>query len=194
MRDRIQVCQNLEAYGAILKEPRQGHHLCILLWPCYSTCQYLPERSIHTYLKLWVLHLSPKGYQMTCLETSRIYNCSTTGVYIYIFANFKSCCLTVWLPIPETRCWLRSLSLEHCQVLAHPQQMVPAKNKWGCLDNCKDSRDNQEPGYGWKRRFISYIRPSFKTGRDSCFPNTWKKTRVNQNGKTEDHVPNKRTN
>ena len=91
------------------------------------------------------------------LEASRVYNCSPRE--LNIFAYFKSFREGLVSNHPETGCWLKSLPLEHGEVLAHPWQLGPIKNISRCLDNHKGSRDNWELGQGWMIWFIFYIIP-----------------------------------
>lgn len=72
------------------------------------------------------------------LEASRIYNCCSTG--LYIFTYFKSCCLRVWFPI--TLKWGNEVlpeipPLETLTGLGIPSTTGAIKNKSGCLDNHK---------------------------------------------------------
>lgn len=70
------------------------------------------------YILIWnpyFLQLSPS---LSGPETSRVYNFSSIG--LYIFAYFKRCFLSAWFPISlKNSYWPRSLRLEHWQVLAH---------------------------------------------------------------------------
>lgn len=55
---------------------------------------------------------------------------------------------------PETKCWLRSLSLKHWQIFTNFQQLVPIKNKSSCFNNHKSSTDNQQLGQDWMMSVI----------------------------------------
>lgn len=89
------------------------------------------------------------------LEVSRVYDCSPRG--LYIFTQFKSCYLIVWLP--------GSLNLgaeiTPVGILTGTRTLStlgPIKNKSSYWDNHKGSRNNQELWPGLKIGLISYIR------------------------------------
>ena len=119
-------------YRGTLRECRWGDIIFILSLCLITVHLYLPERGLYPPLEPNFCN-GCKGDNtwLPSLEASRIYNGSPTGLYIL---HTKSCCLRVWLPI--------SLKLD-----AGTFSTTEAiKNKSGCLDKDKDSRNNQKLG------------------------------------------------
>lgn len=98
---------------------------------------------------------SPRDH--LALVVSGVYTCSP--IVLYIFAYFKTSCLKVWLPISLNLGSDWGPPLWTLTGLANPQLLGITKNKINCLNNHKDSSNNQELGQGWVIRFIFYTRP-----------------------------------
>lgn len=120
--------------------------VCLTPCPCY-----LPEESFYLYLAPWLLWLMSKGQlQIAWLWGSM----GLTPAGQYIFAYFKRCYLSIWLP-----------TILNVGVDWDPPMWGPGigtllvvgttKNKIGRLNNHKHLRVTQELGQDWPVKFIT---------------------------------------
>jgi len=156
MRGRLRFTTHLEAMEVISRNLCWGCHLCTLSW-LHNNSLVPPRKEL--------IHFSGTPIFVTVLKETppdqcTVYDCSPTG--LHIFAYFKSCCLRACLLINPELELIWHLSLEQRKILTQPQQLGPIKNKAGCLDNHRGSRDNQELGKAWTIGFISYPRLLFQ--------------------------------
>lgn len=94
----FRVCYTSRGHGGTRRECRPRDTIFVFSLGFTTAHQHLLERSLYTHLKPWFSNHCPGNTSsLLGLETSRVYNCGPT--VLYIFTNFKSCCLGVWLPV-----------------------------------------------------------------------------------------------
>lgn len=135
LRGRIQACPTFRAYKGSLIELRLGE--AVIMVQCTSTFQN--GASVIAWSPSF---LNCHGTPPDCLlcNPAGFTNCGPENSIFWHTLKPQPEGLT--FNQPATGCWLRSLSLEHRQVLAYPQQLRPIKKKSCCWDNHRVSRDN----------------------------------------------------
>lgn len=150
LRGRLRFTTYLEAMEMLSRNLGWGCHVCTLSWLHNNWLVPPRKKLIHfpgTPIFVTVFKGTPPD-QCTV--------CDSSPTRLHIFAYFKGCCLRVCLLISPELGLLSHLCFEQQQISTQLQQVGPIKNKSGCLDNHRDSRDNQELGKGWTIGFISY--------------------------------------